>query len=1403
MSDHILLLPHHFIPQNNFLKTRQQIEISQYQLYAVEKWILERRQHHLLVVYTGHPHHNITLDAFQPNPDLSSADAQAAWDTTIALLRADGAKPKQTPYGILMVTSLAHFRSDYTIVQIPAGNYLQVKDQLYTNINLLRMGCSGRSALTLEDPSDTTKERFISAYHLPENTVHCLPSFEGLPLPPPLIQSHSYNNSPGSSSTKPIPQTGLAPANTQPWRSPEKPLSHSSASLPTRPGKEKALVGKTKDPATFIPTVLELVKLVQAGLAIFGMYGSDPSSPLSVPPNIALDGLLCDHTVQAIRNWTAQVGAPCVGLGPTDRIADPLFVSALLSLVLATRNKLAYLGYSAILPRDPFLYPHAFSVALTAYIQSTAPPSITPAISTALSPPTNLHHHHHTLSSPHHAVHVSTPLIPSAPPPTNLLSAAAAAAAAAATSTSSPPLPNATLAIGAILTRDTVDAISTSYDAKLRKVRHVLKNKLSPSAPGIDSDGAEASGVGGADRDHREHHHHHRRNTLSLMSLSGGEEQLQQQLPATRSTLSQSGGAGPVVVGAASPPTVGGQLLSGIASGLRGGSAALAGVGGDGGMNGDPAALMAPTADLAGFVLFVVGKGGRGGSRHIRDSAPGGGGGGVSRPRGKAKRMSRDLGGSGKRESVDFGLGLGLSGGGGAGNVGYAYAHALQERERDGVVGGSVKALWSGRVVELVRMREEVEAMLDAGLGLGGGGATNASSSHLDGKRWRGGLAGGGERDSRRDRAKRGTSPSGVASDGDESCRDGVGAGARQYDGRSTEEESDAFPNQTVGAGGSGSVHSFGGMWGGRVRGKLETWTGLGRKKQQSVDLSANSSALSASQHAKGKEKEKEKEASPQLPSQPQTSQQQQPQPQLSRLAIGSGFMSRRASSTGRSTMGSRTQSPTLPPMVFSMDAERDPDDDDLLSSGQVSPLSDSRPNPFSMLTHTASGASSSTNLAGLSAQEYERTLTKFLSQKRPWARRRLTPAARVASWADPVSARDSGGGERGGEEGMQEDEAGQLKEPAKGRAGVSDEEVEEESDVSRNGAAQWKRKEKARFHSLLSVVDDSGVLVEEPLESSDYEEDDEAEEEYNEEGVVYEAKAVGFDPRRRRSFHDLDTFRNIEVLSPERMGMDVELCGELLTMWRREEHLRNVIACVRLFSGSLSNTNTSLREHYESHQDVLQEINDRSIVLAELDVENVKVSKIFQATNTLRYESEQFSTHDLWQTASPSRRKVFELREKVFGAGGRRLRAGVHGAHGPYNRLQWTLDGQERLVDQLGRTESEAEEESGLERVAYERPPEAAEVSEEDMVAHPIIKPMWLLRFFTSWGARWSAATSGAAVPAVVGTVSGKEDEQKETPSPASVGAEKASGSLSPASGGEKQIRHELDRIPSRSASH
>jgi hypothetical protein len=168
-----------------------------------------------------------------------------------------------------------------------------------------------------------------------------------------------------------------------------------------------------------------------------------------------------------------------------------------------------------------------------------------------------------------------------------------------------------------------------------------------------------------------------------------------------------------------------------------------------------------------------------------------------------------------------------------------------------------------------------------------------------------------------------------------------------------------------------------------------------------------------------------------------------------------------------------------------------------------------------------------------------------------------------------------------------------------------------------------------------------------------------------------------------------------------------------------------------------LSTTNASLREDYRSHQQTLTQIAARTQVIAQIDAERVKAETTTQERKTLRYESEQFRVDELWHMASPPRQKVLDLREKVFGTGGRRLPTGVRGAHGRFNRVQWTLDGGERLVDLMGRTESEVEEEAGLEARGISM---RVEEEEEDVVEHPGIKPMWLLRFFTSWGARWSA---------------------------------------------------------------
>lgn len=144
---------------------------------------------------------------------------------------------------------------------------------------------------------------------------------------------------------------------------------------------------------------------------------------------------------------------------------------------------------------------------------------------------------------------------------------------------------------------------------------------------------------------------------------------------------------------------------------------------------------------------------------------------------------------------------------------------------------------------------------------------------------------------------------------------------------------------------------------------------------------------------------------------------------------------------------------------------------------------------------------------------------------------------------------------------------------------------------------------------------------------------------------------------------------------------------------------------------------------------------------MSEVESIRLKADSMAQETKALQYESGQFHPEYLWRVAEPARRKTLELREKVFGTG-RRLPQGVSGAHGQFNRLQWTLDGKGRLVDSFGRDESEVEEEVALGHLA-EILEGVEEEDEEDVVQHPSLKPTWLLRFFTSWGARWGASAA------------------------------------------------------------
>lgn len=98
---------------------------------------------------------------------------------------------------------------------------------------------------------------------------------------------------------------------------------------------------RTSDKIPFFSSVIELVKLCQVALVLFG----------SLKPEYA-DGLLCDFTEKAINDWWVEFGTEYYSIEPHDGILGPTTVAALLGMLMGARNRLS--AYNAPVAKDVF-----------------------------------------------------------------------------------------------------------------------------------------------------------------------------------------------------------------------------------------------------------------------------------------------------------------------------------------------------------------------------------------------------------------------------------------------------------------------------------------------------------------------------------------------------------------------------------------------------------------------------------------------------------------------------------------------------------------------------------------------------------------------------------------------------------------------------------------------------------------------------------------------------------------------------------------------------------------------------------------------------------------------------------------------------------------------------------------
>lgn len=90
---------------------------------------------------------------------------------------------------------------------------------------------------------------------------------------------------------------------------------------------------KTSDSVPIYASVIELVKLCQLALTIYGKL-----------PAAYADGLLCDITEKAVNDWWTDIGTYIYNVEPTDGILGPSTVAALLGLLIGAHNRLKAAG---------------------------------------------------------------------------------------------------------------------------------------------------------------------------------------------------------------------------------------------------------------------------------------------------------------------------------------------------------------------------------------------------------------------------------------------------------------------------------------------------------------------------------------------------------------------------------------------------------------------------------------------------------------------------------------------------------------------------------------------------------------------------------------------------------------------------------------------------------------------------------------------------------------------------------------------------------------------------------------------------------------------------------------------------------------------------------------------------
>ncbi|KAL0243554.1 hypothetical protein I308_105520 [Cryptococcus tetragattii IND107] len=301
------------------LRVEREVILKGYALYSLRTWT---HFAHTIVTQTGKPNDQISAYLLVPSAELSESEGDEEVANAIQFLSSETrSQPRRTELGFLLVTSPSAFGQD--VNPVPGGDFRVAKSYIVVNTALRRLGCGGRAVLGLEPPIAALRRKFHDLYRVPV-PVHSGPM-------------HVRNSSPSASPTR-TPSISGSPHDLHSIH----PLAFppSSARSPVANGHDI-----NSDPFTYL--VIELVKLIQAALALWGMFqhvGEDIHGRL-ISLGMEVDGLFCDETKSAIFRWRREMGMEYEGSLKIEKetsggCIDPKTLASLLSSITSVHYQL-------------------------------------------------------------------------------------------------------------------------------------------------------------------------------------------------------------------------------------------------------------------------------------------------------------------------------------------------------------------------------------------------------------------------------------------------------------------------------------------------------------------------------------------------------------------------------------------------------------------------------------------------------------------------------------------------------------------------------------------------------------------------------------------------------------------------------------------------------------------------------------------------------------------------------------------------------------------------------------------------------------------------------------------------------------------------------------------------------